>query len=227
MAPTLGPVIDDCQRADEDPLSHGGQWGATKPRPFFEDELRLVSNNIIARNQGAGQAPSGRGSYWVAERQDGDDQIWGLVGLGNAGNSELGIGLLLHLQDPTTSGVDGYQAHSTNGINVVNFVLARITNDVPTTLDQTGNINDNINEPRVGDRLVLQRVGSDIEFWHERGAGNWILRCNATDTNYEGGHFGLMIGSDDLTYTQVGAAIQGELTQMWRYRSGPVSAVMQ
>lgn len=217
------PQLDDFERTpDEDPLFFGGNWNPNAPRLVYEHELRLhsASGEAIARNQGGGAAPNGRGSYWDHVQKAGDCEVWGLCGLGSAGNSELGIGLLLHLQDPATAGVDGYQAHSANGVNSVNFVLARITNDVATTLDQTGGINDSLNEPRVGDRLLFRRRGSDLEFWHERGADNWILRCSATDTTYDGGYIGLMIVSDDITYDGFGGGVerQARLQQIIRYR---------
>lgn len=212
------PTLDDFNRADENPLSGGGNWagpvgGGTWiwADGLVPHQVRLQA--IHARNQ---SVSNNAGSYWVAQFPAGDVEVWGVVE-GNVGSSE-DIGIFLHLTDPATTSIDGYLASFVDrGALTDGADLWRFDNGSTGTM-LASNYDDHM--PGSGDIILFRRVGNDLEIWLGEG-GVWTNKITDTDSTYTGaGHAALYIGTDDASFVGFGggAPIDVEFVpQVMRY----------
>src|SRR3990172_31690 len=91
-------ILDDFNRADEVPLSGGGNWAEVQIPSTGPLEL----DNNTAEPGGSGS----RSSYWTPLTMDNDDcEVWAVPVGGNSPSLAWGIGFL---RDAGTSTADGY-----------------------------------------------------------------------------------------------------------------------
>jgi hypothetical protein len=94
----LTPTVDNCTRADENPLSNAGYWSGSSVVVPADFALKLLSNTITA-------AGASNASGYSAATYTPDQEIYTTCSGANSGND-----LLLRLKGVGTSGVTGYQA---------------------------------------------------------------------------------------------------------------------
>ena len=169
-------LLDDFNRADENPLSGGGNWAFNQ---YVSDPLQLGSNAAI------GSVPSNfQGSYWTPGAFSGDMEVWGTVS-GDAGENNSGwlMGFGKDLDSPTTN--DGYYFQIRNPVGSPHANIFRVDNNVETSL--AGLPDEYL--PAAGDKLLFRRVGNALEAWYSTdGGANWNVYFDGfgpfNDTTY-------------------------------------------
>lgn len=169
--------LDDFQRANENPLSHGGDWGKTDSGPWPTAMVLETLHATHASGIGTGNMS------WIPLSLDGDDaEAWGIATGGNASGIAWGIGLFSSIGG--TNQAEGYRFREEVGSGGGATRLYRYLNGSPTTIASSGS------SPPTGDPglLLIRRNGNDVEGWHSGDSGaNWTLYVSATDTTYTTG----------------------------------------
>lgn len=183
------PVLDNFNRADEDPLSGGGNWSTGMYTG--ESAMRLSSNAAI----GASGAWGGR--RWNAATFGGDCESGGTI----TNLSSGGVVVFCRAANIGTA-LDSYSYWY--DLSNTKSVLIRIDNDVDTSLDE------DTTDFVANDKFCIQAIGSAIKGFHYTG-GAWNERCSAVDTTYSAaGYAGLEAYSacaiDDFGAQTIGAA---------------------
>jgi hypothetical protein len=174
--PTNTTALDDCARADEDPLSNGGIW--TGPIfPAYGGALRLVSNSI--RSSGAGDDSSYINTTTYGPRSE----AWLVIG-----GTSNGYGPHVRIAAPNTAGVDAYGAL----YNVASTIRIYEWNDQTPTPIFTGVAY----TAATGDGIGCEADGSTIASY-KRVSGTWSLVESGTDTTISAaGYIGCMRQND-------------------------------
>ncbi|MEK7424998.1 MAG: fibronectin type III domain-containing protein, partial [Actinomycetota bacterium] len=162
------PVLDDFNRANENPLSDGGKWG-NGVVGSTETGLNVVSNELACSKTTTCTA-------WRSNAQYGPDaEVWTRVGtLPGVGNA---VRLYVRLQTPGSSAVDGYMLLYSQLSGTDQVVLYRITNGA---LAAVLTVNQ---ELAAGDRLLLRAKGSTLEAWR-RDTSSWSRLGVVNDSTY-------------------------------------------
>lgn len=178
------PVLDDCNRADENPLSNNGGWTNMADSTLFTNNvsLRLVSKAVInASVTNNGGASWNRASF-------SDCEVWANWNqtFGNPGGY---IGL--RLANIGTGTTDGYRL----SVGGSQLLIQRIDNSVATTLRTfqipggAGGFSGRVMFRSVGTKLSAHRfIGTDVP-------ENWTEVIAAEDATYTSGSLGVMINS--------------------------------
>lgn len=211
------PLLDDGNRASEDPLSQGGNWAeivSVMAGPM------LLTNPLDGAPALTGNDLPTSGSYRTdISLPAGDCEVWGIVG--RCDEVSETIGLLLHIHDPGTS-LDAYQM--TVGDRVGNdWLLHRYTNGSATLLAQNGTVH-----PVQNDIILLRRVGNNIEtWWYDESDGlpiqdpaAWTQIFNVNDTTHTQGTIGMVVATSDQEayFRGFGGGVPVEFTsQVMRY----------
>ena len=174
-------LLDNFDRADEDPLSGGGSWG------------QLISGGAQLRNfanQAHGHNGFNNWSYWTPEAftaSGGDEiEVWSRPGGAPDFNDGWRMGMF---KDPGGA-FDGYNIGWFSSIGDNTLVLSRSDNGVDTRLltvrpPPFGGFPDSGGDTPI---LLFRTNGNDVEFWHSADDGaNWTLQAAATDTTYRTG----------------------------------------
>ena len=166
------PIVDDFNRADENPLSDGGRWSPLNGYP-----LKVVSGQLASTN-GTAQA-------WRNDVRYGLDQDVMVTVAGKPGSEAYGaewLRLYVRLQTPTM--FEGYALRFGNNPSGADHVyLELFAGGAPVTLGTYAL------ELFPGDRLRLRAIGSTIEAWI-----NDTLLGAVTDSTYLGvGYVGIAI----------------------------------
>lgn len=210
--PRTTGYIDDFDRANEDPLSGGGNWDqlATDRDPMKLLDNRATRRHVISTNAY---------SYWTPRSWDGDVEIWGRrVEVGyQLGHSER---LALAVDAPsmtTVSTWDGYILWIHQMVAGNFHYLYRIDNGVQTQID-TQVLDDS-------DFVLLRRNGIYVESWSSpTGGDDWSLVCQANDINYQTDLW-VVIGEGDIHgsssvnsgWQAVGGGHGDKRTQIYRW----------
>jgi len=201
MAFPTTSVLDDFNRANENPLSSAGSWGTSIFDNFggAGDSFKLVSNAIqddsAADGAGSGQAFWDGATYGPAvEVYVTFTTIWG-----NA-SSDFWFWLQGSGEDnASNANLDGYIAYAAYSAGSWVYTLSRVDNGVSTEIRaaQTGPTLAN------GDKLGMECSASGVFTWyHKPAAGSWGAASGlstTTDTTYTSGHIGLSKGYADTT----------------------------
>jgi hypothetical protein len=135
------PVIDDCNRADENPVSNGGVWsGASKiiSGDFF---LKLATNTITA-------AGASNASSFTTTTYGPDTEIWTTCSGADSGND-----LIVRIANPGAAGVTGYMVSYDMPNDKV--IIKRIDNSTTiTTLFTSPTLAAYSSTDRMGFRMV-------------------------------------------------------------------------
>lgn len=167
--------LDDFDRADENPLSGGGNWAQTASG--FWSELELENNQ--ATLQGANTLSS---SYWTPTSYSGDDcEVWGIAAGGGASGMAFRLGLYKDVG--VGANLDGYRygfdIGASGGRHVIRELLNGAGSNLAVSADAGGTPTGNPGH------LLFRRNGNDLEGWWSSDAGaNWTLMVSATDTTY-------------------------------------------
>lgn len=204
-------VLDDFNRADEIPLSGGGNWAEVIPASG--GPLELDNNN--AEPGGA----NSRSSYWTPMTMDNDDcECWAEPVGGNSPSLAWGVGLY---RDPGTSTGDGYLFRSETTTGGGRWRMYKLTDGTftqmgaevtPTALSGGGS----------GKMSMIRRNGNDIEGWYDGTADGvydaFTLIMTRTDTDYMTDmHAALeLFGSDILAWDNFGAGADVFVPQIYR-----------
>lgn len=175
--PPLTPILDRFDRADENPLSGGGNWARLDTNT---NNMQLLSKTVAPNITGALQS----GSYWTPETFT-DVEVHALIStVPNA--PEMGI--LARIQQPGGAGTwDGYAFMVGTTAAQPIFRLYRVTNGSASQLGGfafTGLLGGQ-------DSMVMRCFGQRIECWRMRGQTTSQLMIAATDRTFASGNIGL------------------------------------
>lgn len=168
MPDPVSPLLDDFDRANEDPLSGGGNWALVDN---VYQPMRLLNNEATRR------VNSNSFSYWTPQSFDGDCEVWGQKNDPGFSTIEfIRCGLLRDLGG--TGAFDGYQL--IGGYGGHGYWLRRYTNggfvDLAAPTPGGG----------IPAYIMLKRNGNDVEAWYSytNAPGSWLLAVAVTDTTY-------------------------------------------
>jgi hypothetical protein len=170
-------VLDDFARANEDPLSGGGNWSG----PWREagDQMRLVGSGFIF-GQTTGATKS---SYWAAQQFGPNVAVASVI----ASPAAAAINLGCRITSPGASW-SGYILGVSNGSWTLYYRDGSNFHQIGTGT-QTIATNDSIG---------LYANGTTIEAYWQAGAGAWTNIISVTDSNISGsGYIG--VNRDDST----------------------------
>ncbi len=174
MAGPASPLLDDFNRADENPLSDGGSW--INKLLTTDVNLKLVSNQVLATSAAR------CGAYWAAAA---DSEAF--LTVATLPTSD-GVGLWLRVIHPGTANVSGYMAWYEP--SAPSLAIWRVTNGAFTRIAiQTS--------PAfaTGDKLWFRASGSSLVLATFHG-GVWADQLTVTDTTYAGGYIGIFGGAN-------------------------------
>lgn len=172
------PILDNFNRADENPLSQGGNWSSAG---VDGGAALILSNSQVSGN--------GRSSHRVAQTSE-PMEAYATISAGPATLQALTV--FIALNDVGTSAWDGY------GLRVINvfstdeqYRIRKIVDGVETNIPGGG-----WDEPfsGAGERLLLRKEGDMLEAWKSNaGSGTWTLKASVTDSSYSSGRIGLRV----------------------------------
>ena len=163
-------VLDDFDRPNESPLSGGGAWG-TGANGSGERCLKVVSNQLASNKSTT--CTSFRSGTQYGPDVEVSARVSTLPGSGNH------VRLKGRLQQPGTSGYDGYMLRTNQLAGTDELYLERIDNGAILRLRTA------TKELAAGDTLLLRIRGSSLEAWVKSG-GAWTLVTSVVDTRYAG-----------------------------------------
>lgn len=205
-------IKDTFERADEDPLSGGGNWAQTDTASWY---LRLQNDTATSR---AGIDIGN--SYWTPDTYDGDEaECWGCCEGGGASGIRWGVGLFTSVGGSNQQ--DGYLFSLANAAVGGYYDLHRMLNGALGTLLANGG------DPPVANPgiLLIRRNGNDVEGWlSEDNGATWTMHLSATDTTHMTGFsLGLRItdesGTSLLGFTCFGGGGHTNRPQIYRWIS--------
>jgi peptidoglycan/xylan/chitin deacetylase (PgdA/CDA1 family)/N-acetyl-beta-hexosaminidase len=164
------PILDNFNRANENPLSGGGNWSSV-----FSGGAQLLNNAVASSNTGTSTS-AWRNSY----TGDVEARATVLIPGNNAGV----------MTDATVNGsgqLSGYLWQWQGGNSPATFALYREDTD---NFTQLATFNGFL--LTAGDQIALQVIGSSVQGWVYH-LGSWQQVASATDTTYRTGKLGLRV----------------------------------
>ncbi len=137
---------DNCTRADEAPLSNGGNW--TSPINVGDYALKLLSNQILSNGAGWGSA------YWNTANFGPNCEVWGQMD--SVGDTGWEYRLWLNVSNPNNSTRTGYQGRFIKyvGVEIWRFDGAAAPTKIATFTGMTWTANATVGLRRVGNTLL-------------------------------------------------------------------------
>jgi hypothetical protein len=189
-------VLDDFNRANENPLSLTGAWGAPIHTGTLQT-MKLSSNAImddsLADGGGSGQAYR-------------DDQNYGpgveayVTLLNPWANNSSDFWFWMNGNAENAAGRDGYKLYAIYNTGVWYYNVYRTDNDVETELTPSFEAGPTLAS---GDKLGGEiAVGGTITWYYKASAGSWGAASGVStrsDATYTSGHIGLSKGFNDTT----------------------------
>jgi peptidoglycan/xylan/chitin deacetylase (PgdA/CDA1 family) len=166
--PGATPILDNFDRANESPLSGGGNWSA-----LSSNGAQLLNNAVIS--SGTGTSTSGWKTTYTG---DVEARATVLISTNNAGV----------MADATLNGsgqLSGYLWQWQGANSPATFALYRADANVFTTLATFDGFS---LDP--GDQLALRLIGNSVQGWVYH-VGSWQQVASATDTTYSAGKIGV------------------------------------
>ncbi len=171
------PIVkDNFNRADEDPLSGGGNWA----RPDLASPACILSGNQATRKTANAQDFS----QWQPDPLLDGNAAEAWVHMKGNETSGAGWGVSLFRQCGGTNAADGYLFRiETSNVNDL-YRLYRATNWVFTSIASATGAPQG--SPCI---LLIRRNGNDVECWTDEsgGSSSFALRLTVTDTNFTTG----------------------------------------
>lgn len=200
-------LLDDFNRANETPLSGGGNWA--KLNSADGTDLNLNTNAVTSSAATTGSR------YWTPTTYGPDTEVYCTVGVKPPDTEQ--IGLLLRVQQPGGSNTwDGYQLLCIAAAGTDTFQLSRVTNNAATVLNTTAQ------EYAVGEKLGLRMYGNRLESWLFTG-GAWLLVSVANDNTFaSAGNVGIRASSTTTRIDDVyaGLTVVGDVAAMQSHIMG-------
>lgn len=186
MAFPTTPQLDNFTRANEDPLSQGGNWGI--------DLLPATGNLQVLTNLCAATIDDYCDAWRDNTDYGPDSEAWCVVPTWEAGKA---IELTVRIANPGAAGLDGYLLHVAKP-DV--WEIYRIDNTSQTKLGVTVT-----QAVANGDSIGLEAVGTSIRGYHRSGVGAWTLIMTRSDATYgAAGFIGLVIQEDATRVSSFG-----------------------
>jgi RHS repeat-associated protein len=195
------PVLDNFNRANEDPLSGGGNWARAQQNTWFA--MRLVGN--VATHSASGLSMS----YWTQQSfPGGAGSVWGKYGNTDEGGGNR-ASLLLIKDVGGTSSIDGYElAREVFGLGQNDaYFLYRMTDGARTQIAATAQ-----NPPEASwPYFNLRRVGDTVEAWASPDNVTWTMILSAADTMHTTGTYypAILANAAGIWIDDFGAAASG------------------
>jgi len=203
------PILDNFNRADEDPLSGGGNWAQTDLGVW--NAMRLGS--YAARRSTSGTSAS----YWTQDSfAGGTGSVW--AKWDGIGPYTARVSIALYKDVGGSNAVDGYEFARDRGLFFGNerdyWRIWRFDNGVRSASPLATTAQ---NPPTAGYRYFnLRRNGDTVEGWVSSDGQTWVLAVSAADSTYTTGTFfaSLHINGDqgtvNATLDDFGAAASAE-----------------
>lgn len=175
----ITPILDDFNRADESPLSGGGDWPSRLGNTIFT--LSLVSNQAISQatqDAAATRAWSGGSS----ESLGSDHEVWVTIGGSWTGNARVGV--CTRIRGASGSAANGYRllAHKpTNVVDLVRFAGGAFTSLHSESFTLVA-----------GDKIGLRSIGTD-HYMYVFSSGAWQLLEIVSDATFVGQTYDLAL----------------------------------
>lgn len=194
-------VLDNFNRADENPLSTAGSIGA----PIYSvasggaQTFKLTGNAIqddsLADGGGSAQM------YWSAANFGPGSEAF--VTLNNPwANNSSDLWLWMNGNAESTSGMDGYVLYTFYNAGTWSYVVTRNDNAVGTELTPSAEAGPTLaNGDKFGGEITS---GGTITFYYKAAAGSWGPASGVStrsDATYTSGHIGVSKGFNDVTTT--------------------------
>ncbi len=181
-------VLDDFNRANETPLSGGGNWGT--PTTTGDPNLNLSSNKVIH----ATAATRSTGGWWTPQQYTPPFDVFATVG-SDASN----VGVDYCVQGPGTATPDGYRWGIHPGSvspapleQGRHLRLYRFDNNVFTQI--LSGLSWGI-EAKTGDQLGARLLADGTHlFFYKPVGGAWQFITSTTETTYTSGYAGIFVG---------------------------------
>lgn len=161
-------LLDDFNRANENPLSGGGNWA--KLNSADGTDLQLISNAV------ASNAATTGSRYWTPSTFGPNVEAYFTITVKPA-NTEA-VFVLARLQGVGGSNTwDGYQVRATAAAGTDTIAIISVTNNTGTQLASVDQ------EFAVGDKIGIRCLGTAIEGWYNTG-GTWTRVVEIEDSTY-------------------------------------------
>jgi len=175
------PLLDDFDRANENPLSGGGNWAKADAS---SQGIQLLNNKVTL-------AAGGLARYeWTPAAVDGDVEVWARYA--GAGMDDGAAAELVIVTDVGGSNqVDGYALRAVNTFGGAGWQIRRLQNWSATVIASApfgpGGISD------AGQLVLFRRSGTALEGWRSLdGGATWAREITVTDATYTANlHVGL------------------------------------
>lgn len=185
------PVLDNFNRANEDPLSGGGNWAG----PILPglNQMKVVSNGIMQSLTVALQSGT---SYWNVTTFGPGSEVYFELPTVWANNSS-DVWTWCNGQSENTASVDGYAMVAGRSTGSWEWYLYRLDNGTWTQLGASLGTQ----LLSAGDALGIECGSTGIfQTYYKASGGSWAtLGTTRTDTTYTSGHIGLSKGYLDST----------------------------
>lgn len=215
-------MLDDFNRAAEDPLSHGGDWAG------INSNLKIISTPRRVQHSTGSGVLSVQQSYWAAQSYSvsaaSEVEVWGWTGIG----ANFGEGWLLGLYTNTSAGsLTGYSSRwseeiGDNAIQVRKWTSG--SNSVLLDERSFGNLQPNFGGD-MGQSIMLFRTnGAALETWASFDSGaTFTLYATVNDSTYRSGLY-LALGLNGPTeWNGFGGGVEEPwvpqfIRRPWRYK---------
>jgi len=207
------PILDDFERANEDPVSQGGQWNTSGTNIVGQTRLRVSGGDLDA-----GATAGTRSSFRIADM--GPDVAMSLQVPSipdNTGNLKLWLAFDVDA-DPTTP--NGYGVRVVGTATSLDWNIMRWDASVEVVLVSSIGYGLDVN-----DNVGFVRRGDTLEAWHslEATPTTWVQVLSTTDSTYSG-QIGKLVVSLRRTFVEVdnlgGSTLEEFITQIYRRTRG-------
>jgi hypothetical protein len=174
-APPTAGVLDDFNRANENPVSQGGNWTCPFISNAASPNIKVVSNQLAADSTTA-TSDGYRNNIAYGPDCEAFATVAVRAGSGN------GMSVFARGQQPGTSTGDAYEVIATQQTGVDNWEIRRLDNGAATQLILFNQ------EFATGDAIGIKCIGNYIAAWW-KNAGTWQLLGYVQDTTYPNAGF--------------------------------------
>jgi hypothetical protein len=184
------PILDNFNRANENPLSGGGSW-TIGVSGSIEAGLYVTSNQLACNKSTTCTA------YRSSAQYGADVEVWARMPVVGAAGSNLR--LKARLQQVGSSGYDGYMLRTNRLDGTDEVYLERLDNAALVRLKTVSW------ELAANDTLLFRITDQMLEAWLKRGS-NWIRLAVVSDSTYAAvGHVGIGLRTKNIRADDFGA----------------------
>lgn len=181
LVPPASPVLDDFNRANENPVSQAGAWNG---KPVSTDLAMQVLTNELASSDTVNFNFAGQ----IYNLTLADCEVVATI-TGTA--SQLHYLYLRTADEGGAAVLDGYCIEVSGGA----WRILRETNTTQTPLGAGFS-----KTVSTGDMTAIRAVGQIIQAWHRTAAGVWTLLAVRTDSTYASGRIGVRTNGPNIRF---------------------------